>query len=78
MPELPETTVISQDVAALAAGRRVVRAGVFRPDVTNVEMAEFPRSRPSSSPLVQPVQVVAPAKKSPTGRLEGIVYLWCR
>ncbi len=43
MPELPETTVISQDVAALAAGREVMRAGVFRPDVTNVEMDEFPR-----------------------------------
>ncbi len=43
MPELPETTVISQDVAALAAGREVLRAGVFRPDVTNVEMDEFPR-----------------------------------
>lgn len=43
MPELPETTVISQDVAALAAGREVVRAGVFRPDVTNVPMEDFPR-----------------------------------
>ncbi len=43
MPELPETTVISQDVAALAAGREVLRAGVFRPDVTNVAMEEFPR-----------------------------------
>ena len=43
MPELPETTVISQDVAALAAGKEVVRAGVFRPDVTNVPMEEFPR-----------------------------------
>ena len=43
MPELPETTVISQDVAALAAGREVLRAEVFRPDVTNVEMQEFPR-----------------------------------
>ena len=43
MPELPETTVISQDVAALAAGREVLRAAVFRPDVTNVEMDEFPR-----------------------------------
>lgn len=43
MPELPETTVISQDVAALAAGREVLRAEVFRPDVTNVEMEEFPR-----------------------------------
>ena len=43
MPELPETTVISQDVAALAAGREVLRAAVFRPDVTNVEMDDFPR-----------------------------------
>jgi formamidopyrimidine-DNA glycosylase len=43
MPELPETTVISQDVAALAAGREVLRAAVFRPDVTNVPMEEFPR-----------------------------------
>jgi formamidopyrimidine-DNA glycosylase len=43
VPELPETTVISQDVAALAAGREVLRAEVFRPDVTNVEMTEFPR-----------------------------------
>ncbi len=43
MPELPETTVISQDVAALAAGREVLRAEVFRPDVTNVALEEFPR-----------------------------------
>ncbi len=43
MPELPETTVISQDVAALAGGREVLRAAVFRPDVTNVEPEEFPR-----------------------------------
>lgn len=43
MPELPETTVISQDVAALAAGREVLRAEVFRPDVTNVDMQDFPR-----------------------------------
>ena len=43
MPELPETTVISQDVAALAAGREVLRAEVFRPDVTNVGIEEFPR-----------------------------------
>jgi formamidopyrimidine-DNA glycosylase len=43
VPELPETTVISQDVAALAAGREVLRAEVFRPDVTNVAMQEFPR-----------------------------------
>ena len=43
MPELPETTVISQDVRALAGGREVLRAAVFRPDVTNVEPEEFSR-----------------------------------
>jgi formamidopyrimidine-DNA glycosylase len=43
MPELPEVTVISEDVAALAVGREVLRAGVFRPDVTNVEPEEFER-----------------------------------
>jgi len=43
VPELPETTVIAGDVAALAAGREVLRAAVFRPDVTNVEMDEFSR-----------------------------------
>src|SRR5215208_2731410 len=43
MPELPEVTVISEDVAALAAGREVLRAAVFRPDVTNVEPEEFGR-----------------------------------
>ena len=43
MPELPEVTVISEDVASLAAGRKVVRAAVFRPDVTNVEPEEFTR-----------------------------------
>ncbi|WP_162924667.1 bifunctional DNA-formamidopyrimidine glycosylase/DNA-(apurinic or apyrimidinic site) lyase [Rubrobacter indicoceani] len=42
MPELPETTVISEDVFTLAGGRRVLRAAVFRPDVTNVPMEEFP------------------------------------
>ena len=41
MPELPEVTVISEDVAALAGGREVLRAAVFRPDVTNVEPEEF-------------------------------------
>ncbi len=41
MPELPEVTVISEDVAALALGREVTRAAVFRPDVTNVEPEEF-------------------------------------
>jgi formamidopyrimidine-DNA glycosylase len=43
MPELPEVTVISEDVAALAVGREVLRAAVFRPDVTNVEPQEFER-----------------------------------
>jgi len=43
VPELPETTVISEDVAALAGGREVLRAAVFRPDVTNVEPEEFSR-----------------------------------
>ena len=43
MPELPEVTVISEDVAALAVGREVLRAAVFRPDVTNVEPEEFGR-----------------------------------
>jgi formamidopyrimidine-DNA glycosylase len=43
MPELPEVTVISEDVAALAGGREVLRAAVFRPDVTNVEPEEFER-----------------------------------
>ena len=41
MPELPEVTVISEDVAELAVGREVLRAAVFRPDVTNVEQREF-------------------------------------
>jgi formamidopyrimidine-DNA glycosylase len=43
MPELPEVTVISEDVAALAVGSEVLRAAVFRPDVTNVEQREFGR-----------------------------------
>ncbi len=43
MPELPEVTVISEDVAALAKDREVLRAAVFRPDVTNVEPEEFTR-----------------------------------
>jgi formamidopyrimidine-DNA glycosylase len=43
VPELPEVTVISEDVAALAGGREVLRAAVFRPDVTNVEPEEFER-----------------------------------
>src|ERR671912_1322648 len=43
MPELPEVTVISEDVAELAVGRKVLRAAVFRPDVTNVKPEEFGR-----------------------------------
>jgi len=38
---MPETTVISEDVFSLAGGRQVLRAAVFRPDVTNVEPEEF-------------------------------------
>jgi formamidopyrimidine-DNA glycosylase len=41
VPELPEVTVISEDVAALGGGREVLRAAVFRPDVTNVEPEDF-------------------------------------
>ncbi|CAN5907009.1 DNA-formamidopyrimidine glycosylase [soil metagenome] len=41
MPELPEATVISQDIRVLAGGKKVTRAAVFRPDVTNVEMEQF-------------------------------------
>jgi formamidopyrimidine-DNA glycosylase len=43
VPELPEVTVISEDVAALVGGREVLRAAVYRPDVTNVEPEEFTR-----------------------------------
>jgi formamidopyrimidine-DNA glycosylase len=43
VPELPEVTVISEDIRSLAGGREVLRAGVFRPDVTNVEPEEFTR-----------------------------------
>ncbi len=43
MPELPEVTVISEDVAALALGREVLKAAVFRPDVTNVDPGDFER-----------------------------------
>jgi formamidopyrimidine-DNA glycosylase len=43
MPELPEVTVISEDVAALALGREVLKAAVFRPDVTNVDPKDFER-----------------------------------
>ena len=43
MPELPEVTVISEDVRALAGGKKVVRAEIFRDDVSNVGVEEFPR-----------------------------------
>jgi formamidopyrimidine-DNA glycosylase len=43
VPELPEVTVISEDIQALAAGREVVRAEIFRNDVSNVGVEEFPR-----------------------------------
>ena len=43
MPELPEVTVISEDVRALARVKKVVRAGIFRDDVSNVGVQEFPR-----------------------------------
>ena len=43
MPELPEVTVISEDVKALAVGREVVRAEIFRDDVSNVGVEDFPR-----------------------------------
>ncbi len=41
MPELPEVTVISEDVHALAAGKKVVRAEIFRDDVSNVGVEGF-------------------------------------
>jgi formamidopyrimidine-DNA glycosylase len=43
VPELPEVTVISEDVAALAMGRKVLKAAVFRPDVTNIDPEQFER-----------------------------------
>ena len=41
MPELPEVTVISEDIRSLAAGKRVLRAAAFRNDVTNVGVEKF-------------------------------------
>src|SRR3712207_2854673 len=43
MPELPEVTTISEDVRALAAGKKVVQAEIFRDDVSNAGTEEFPR-----------------------------------
>ena len=41
MPELPEVTTISEDVRALAAGRKVVRAGIMGDDVSNAGVEGF-------------------------------------
>jgi formamidopyrimidine-DNA glycosylase len=42
VPELPEVTVISEDLRDLAAGKEVVRAEIFRDDVSNAGVAGFP------------------------------------
>ena len=42
MPELPEVTVISEDVRTLALGKEVVRAEIFRDDVSNAGVVGFP------------------------------------
>lgn len=41
MPELPEVTVISEDMRALAAGKKVVRAEIFRDNVSNAGLEGF-------------------------------------
>jgi formamidopyrimidine-DNA glycosylase len=41
MPELPEVTIISEDVRALAAGRKVVRAEIMGDDVSNAGVEGF-------------------------------------
>ena len=41
MPELPEVTTISEDVGALAAGRKVVRAEIMGDDVSNAGVEGF-------------------------------------
>ena len=43
MPELPEVTVISEDVRTLALGREVARAAIFRDDVSNAGIEGFPQ-----------------------------------
>ena len=43
MPELPEVTTISEDVRALAVGKRVVRAEIMGDDVSNAGVEGFPR-----------------------------------
>jgi formamidopyrimidine-DNA glycosylase len=42
VPELPEVTVISEDVRALALDKKVVRAGILRDDVSNAGVVGFP------------------------------------
>ena len=41
MPELPEVTVIAEDVRSLAQGREVTRAAIFRDDVSNAGVKGF-------------------------------------
>ncbi len=41
MPELPEVTVISQNIRTLACGKKVLRAAAFRPDVSNAGVEGF-------------------------------------
>ena len=41
MPELPEVTVIAEDVRSLAQGREVTRAAIFRDDVSNARVDGF-------------------------------------
>ena len=41
MPELPEVTVIAEDVRSLAAGKEVIRASIFRDDVSNAGVEGF-------------------------------------
>jgi formamidopyrimidine-DNA glycosylase len=43
MPELPEVTTISEDVRALAVGKKVVRAEIMGDDVSNAGVEGFPR-----------------------------------
>ena len=42
MPELPEVTVIAEDVRTLAQGKTVTRAAILRDDVSNAGMEGFP------------------------------------
>ena len=42
MPDLPEVTVIAEDVRSLAQGRVVTRAAIFRDDVSNAGVEGFP------------------------------------